>query len=349
MRRTGRTVVLVIALLVAVSAGTSTSVAADGYDLAVQGSIETPPRTFSVAGGEYTVSAIGRTDPDTTFTVEATVPTDEAYRVTIINADEEIIDQQRGTGDETFEFTATNPPYEPGSYAITLFADGVHQTLHPLVVRGFAVDLEAPQSASTDETIDVTVTTTRTAGTKAIDSVDVAIVDADTTRSREATRTAEHRYEVSIDLGGLEAGTYRVFASVRGETEAFDRQERLGISDAATLEVADSDDSAAGGGGVGVVEPAPTTSPTESTPTATSTPTGTQPPTPTPTSMDPTVGGTASPTADPDVTVITPNRSPVIVTATPATPAPGLPGFGPLAALLAVLATGLLGLRLRGR
>lgn len=361
MHRIGRAgVVIVIALLVAVGAGAPVATGSHGYDLTVPGSLETPPRSFSIAGGTYTVSAIGRTDPGGSFTVEAAVPPNTTYRVIVYDADQNVVDHQPGSTDGTFDFSAPNPPYEPGSYAISLFADGVHQRLHPLLVRGFDVTVEAPSSAESDETIDVTVDVTRTAGTKPIHSVEVAIVDSDDTIRETASKVADGTYEASIALDGLEPGTYRIYATVNGEEEAFDRKERLGISDASSLSVTEPSAGGGGGGGGGGGFAAPSTSPTPSpSTTATDTEGTTESLGSTPTTVPPTA--TESGRAESDEVpsgsteagtetgeVITPRASPTPAVEDRQQPSIPLSGFGALPALVA-LALSAMVLSRRGR
>lgn len=231
-----RIVLIFLGLLIVV--GGSSSATADGYAISVSDSLDTPTRTITLSGDEYNVSAIARVKPGESFTVNVSSRPSADSRVLIFNADQQLIDQAPSEADDRLVFTAPNPPFTPGSYAISLSANGTHQTIHPLVIQGFRVTLDGPSQAEQGSTIDVTVSITRTVGQEPSTGVEIAIVNETNTFRVTATNQSTGTYTVSVSLSSISSGDYRMYAAVRGTKEAFGEEELLGISDQQWLRIA---------------------------------------------------------------------------------------------------------------
>lgn len=227
----------VLALLTGgVQAGVITG--ASDYTLTVHGSIDTPARTVTVTGNDYTISSVAQVKRDASITVAVSAPTEEMYTVVVYNKDEQFaVPSKRGTGDETLTFDLNG--LSSGSYMIAI-DKGEFKAIHPLVIKGYDVTLQAPAEVETSETIHLSADVTRRAGANTLHSVKIVIADEQMTIQKTATKGADGTYEVTIPAEDLAPGDYRVYATGRGENEAFGRKEILGLSTAHTLSIVQS-------------------------------------------------------------------------------------------------------------
>jgi hypothetical protein len=306
-----RLVVVVVAVLVA--AATTAAVGATEYDIQVDGSVAVPDRTVEQDGDRFTVTAIGLADPGESVTVDVTAPEGESVEVYLYNADRQIVTSREGTGSGSFSVDLGG--YAAGTYTFVLQHDGVREAAHPLVIRGYSVDVSSPGSVTEGDSLRVSVDAAKLRGDD-LSNVEVVVADATTTVRRDATRSDDGTYGATVDTAALGPGTYRVYANVRGTDTALGQAEILGLADPARVAV-ESDSGSTNGGGSAGTDPTstatPSATPTAGTPTptpsATGTPTSTSTATGTPTDGDD--GSTA--TADGSGTVVTPREG----TATP--------------------------------
>lgn len=326
--------VLAISVLVLLSVGTPAiggSGADGGATITVPGSQSIPDVQVSIENEDFTVTRVKKADPGDTIDVEVTVEVADTYRVYIYNTEDQIVDDRRGEDDATFTFDLSN--YPAGTYLITVQQDGVYKAIHPLLVRGYAVSVNAPAEAAENETIDVTSETTYLRGNES-EYVEVVIGNANDRLRTNLTQQADGSYAASVSLDPLPAGEYVLIADVRGPNEAYDEQEFLGISPAQTLSIGDST-STSSGSTSGTDEPTPTPSATPS-PTPGATPSPTVSPSPASTvTQSPSASPTTGPSPSPSPGVITP--LPTTQVAGTSSPSPTQPGFGPLVGLIAVL------------
>ena len=312
-RRRWPVAVLLCVLAVGLAAG-GPAVATGHWAIDVPDALELPERTVTVQGASHTVDATLRTDPGEAHAVAVTAP-DEVYRLYVYDRDQQIVESHRGEGSATFSLDFAG--YAAGSYALAISHDGDLEAVLPVVVRGYAVDHEAPGNADVGGTVEVTVDVTPTLATDPPAQVTVFVADASASTSATATETAEDRYVATVSLDGLDGGEYAVWAVAQGDATAFGRQEVLGMSTPGSLAVGDD----GGGGGGGATGSTATTGPSTATSSpATGTTTATSPDPTVPTSTGPPDGsadGTSNATA---------NASPTTTTAsdliTPVSPAP---------------------------
>lgn len=236
MRGSDRRTVVVLCLLALVAlaatgvAGGNT-IARNGYSLAVEGSVDTPSVTRSFDGVTYEVDATARVDPGI-VRVTAETPTDGAYRVYAYNNRQQILTQQRAEGNGTLRIDLRDA--DAGSYVLSLTDDGVHQVVHPVLVRGYEVDASVPDRAPAGGRVNVTVETRHLRGADAA-AVTVLVANGSATRERTLTASGPDTYAGRLPTAQLAPGNYTVYATVRGSDRAFGERELLGFRAAGDL------------------------------------------------------------------------------------------------------------------
>lgn len=332
--RTGSVLVCVLvaaAILGSVALVGSATTSGSGFQMSVSNSVDIPPRTVTIEGDDFEVSAVAQRFPGDSLAVEVTAPSaDTEYDVNLYNSDGMIEQAEAMTGSGTATFDTDS--LTAGSYYAAVYYDGNTVKIHPVVIAAYEVTLDIPSTAEPGSTVAATISITRRTRDQFPDVVRVVIADeqhdlqVNTTEKTSGTYTAD----VTVDLP---EGEYVAYGVARGEDELdTGEMEVVGHSDGYTFRVA-------------TPTPTPTPTPTAmdstddgDTPTATltQTPPATTP-TPSPTAT-PTPSVIPSPTATPSSTeaVITPGSptSPTSPTTDGTTP-----GFGLLlsAVALAVL------------
>lgn len=221
------------------------------FTITVDGAVDVPERTVDFQGNSYQITAIAKADPGETIDVSVDAPSGEDYDLYIYNGDQRIEDNRRGTGDESFQFTLTG--YSAGSYTIALQDEGSFEKVHPLVVRGYTVSVDAPSKVTVDSTINVTVDATKLRGDD-LDRIDVAVANDDDRVDTTATHQSGSTYTANISSDSLPADDYDVLATVRGPDTAFGEDEVLGLNDGSPLTIESKE----------TATPTPTTTATES-------------------------------------------------------------------------------------
>lgn len=360
-------VVCILASSVLLLGVASPATAADEYQITIDGSVDTPTRQVTVEGRSFDVTAVAKADAGDSIDVDVTDPDQsEEYRVLLYNADQDIMDSERFlTGNQTVTFDTSDFDAESGSYAVVVQADGVDEAVHPLVIKGYDLSVNAPASATPGDDVevevDVTVLTPNEVS-EANDRVEVVIA-GENQDIRQTASGGNGEYSVSMDTDSLDSGSYNVYATMRNDSKTvFGRAELFGISDTQEVELTsgsdnednEGEDQTGGGGGSlggGAGSTTTTSTPNEETQTATpivltrtSTPTDTEsdndktstPDQPSPDgNSEETEESTATTTTPPNV--ITPTEQPKVTTDT------SLPGFNlSLVGALALATTALL-------
>jgi hypothetical protein len=333
-----RVSICIVLLLVSLGAPFVTAADSD-YDLALDDTVETPPRTVTLEGDEHTVSAVGRAAPGDTLSVSVTAPSDSSYRVLLYDGDRRIVDSKNGNGAQTVRFDLSG--YEPSSYMLAVYENGDYKDVHPLVVEGYDVSVDAPSEAETGSEITVTVNGDKTEDVEDPHAVNVIVANTDQSIRATATEQSGSTYEATISLDELPAGEANVYAVVRGDDSAFtdDRKELLGVSDASTLSIYEPTTTQSSGSQTST--PTETTNRvttgTESTTTETSSTTSTTTPAPQTSSMtttDDTAESSETTTTVTTDAVITPGQSTMQETTTSSDSS--IPGFGLQTGLVAL-------------
>lgn len=312
MRRLLRPTLAVVVVLLVGAAAAPAATAADPYDIDSPDALELPRWTVSFEGEDYTVDAMLRTNPDVDHDVEVTAP-DESYDVTVYNRSGAVMEAREHDGSHTFTFDFDD--YAFGTYLLVVSSDGEVQDVLPVVVRGYSMSHDAPETAEPGEAVDVRVDVTQTIAGDEPNAVTVVVADGDDWVQETATQQSDGSYLATVSTDDLDAGEYAVWALAECTVEAFGYTELEGLSTPTTMELAaqsHSSGSSHSGASAATASPTPT-------PTATATPTATETPTPTDSATP-----TDSPTpTDPPTTTDEPETE--VVTTADASSSSGLP------------------------
>lgn len=312
---------------------------ASDYEISIPDSIDIPDRTVTIEGTDYPVTALGQEVPGEQLSVNVTAPEGREYKLYLYNGDVQIeaARSMNGSGDATFETDSL----EPGSYFVATYRNGEIQAIHPVVLAGYDVTIDAPDGADPGEHVTVDIDIQALNETEPVNRVEVAAGNETEALRMVAEREGPGSYRANVSVD-LPPGTYVIYGVVRGHDEVEGgREELLGASPGDAFQVGsttsqdaddtdtpsdDSDTDGGGGGGSGSFGAV-------STPTATDTPAETAT-----TASSSTSSATQSATHSPTGTsILTPNPTST-ATPTPTGPPTGQPGFGALVALIVVLA-----------
>jgi len=219
--------------VLAIIGGTYLASADTSYEISIADSIDTPDKTVTLEGNTHTVSAVKRVSPGEQVEADVTAPSDTVYRVYLYDGDRQIVAQERGDGPQKVTFDMST--LEPGSYMLAVSQDGEFKSLHPVVIRGYQVDLS---SHVRQDSLAVNVSLINREGVESPSAVRVVVTKDDIIYREEAERETENDYRATISLADAPKGEYRVYAIVQGSETAFngEQKEILGISDSTTVD-----------------------------------------------------------------------------------------------------------------
>ncbi len=233
MKRPVLCVVLCVLLLGPL--GSTLPVAAqDDYTLTATDSVAIPPQEVSFEGNTYEITSIGSVEPGSTLTVTSTGPSDDTYALYLYNIDKQILDSKNGlSGEATSSFEMGS---EAGTYFVVLNIDGERVHIQPVVVEGYELTLSVPETATTGETVDLTVGVNQRDGvSKQLESIELLLSIDGTDRTVTATNDGNGHYTAAVTID--QSGEVTVSASARGEERIDHEQELLGISHSQSLTV----------------------------------------------------------------------------------------------------------------
>lgn len=348
--------VLYLVILLLTTAFVPVAFGADsGYSISLDDSIDTPSREVSIGGEQHTVSAVGRTTPDSTLSVAVDAPADTAYDVLLYNGDRQIVASKEASGEDSVAFDMAG--YAPGSYLLTIYKDGDYKDVFPVVVRGYTTTVDTPSRAAIGSEVTVSVTAEQTETVEDPSAVKIVLVNDEQTVRKTAEKEASQQYRATVSLDQFQVGEIRIYAVVQGSDDAFKdgRKELLGVSDASTLTIyQETTRTTSSTGSSGTTATATTTSSTTVTTVNSTTVTTTSPTTLSPTTSSmktssqslstTTQHSTQSTllTRTTDSSVITPAQS---ATSTSQPSDQGIPGFGIGGSLVALCCLLILALR----
>jgi MYXO-CTERM domain-containing protein len=295
---------LVVILLTAGVA--SVAVNAATYELGSPSAVDTPDRTVTVGGSTFDVSESARVSQGDRLVLNTAGPSGVSYFVELRDSDRDFVSDAEASGTDTVRFSTGS--LSPGTYFAALYANGSYQALLPVVVKGYAVDVTAPDTAEAGRSFSVSTTLTEETESESPDAVQVAVaedVSEDIVVQKSLSSSGSMEYSGSVTVP--ETGSYNLYIFVRGQDEIDGQRIFLGLSDPQSLEVEEPSErtttptatpggGGGGGGGVGGAGGADTTNTSTQTPTETPTDTSTATTTETPTK---TVTATSTPTATP--------------------------------------------------
>lgn len=244
-------VVCVVALLLPTVPGV---LAAGPYGLDSPNAVDVPNQVVRGAGEFLTVREIARVPRGEPFVVEATAPAGAAYGVELRNMHGMTVDVSNRTlrGNDS---TAFETGYlRPGSYVAVLYDRGEARAALPVVIEGYGVATEVPDSAEAGTDVTVVANLTAASGAPTLERVEVVVVDRSTKEAVvQRTMTADgDGYAATIRLD--EPGEYGLGVNVRGERSVEGYDEILGFGDAHTLSVTAPESSTTGSAATGATE-----------------------------------------------------------------------------------------------
>lgn len=194
-------------------------------------SIETPPRTVSVGGSEFTVSSIGVVDNGADLSYSVSPGDAQEFSVILYNSEKQKVDHLIGTSGGTYSFPTD--ALDAGTYTLALSIDGVITDIHPVVVSGFEFIIDGPDHIAEDDYASITAQITQ-ASTEP-NRLEVAVMNDTYRDTFTMARVESNTYNRVIS--GLDTGTYRYYIGVRGTDQVNGEDELIGISSVQRLDV----------------------------------------------------------------------------------------------------------------
>ena len=217
-----------------------------GYTVSPDNTIDTPSTTVEFEGDEYEVNSIAVYTPGDNITVDTTLPNSDYNVVDILlyNSDQNQETSERIRDPTTSETVTLNTGAAPaGTYSINLEVEGALEAIHPVVLAGFDVGVDAPNSVTVDEDVETDVTVTPTElDDDDLNGVEVVIWNDDQTERIDATADGSNEYTATISADTFEPGEYNVYAAALGEDSFNGESEVLGVDDGGTVSITEADD-----------------------------------------------------------------------------------------------------------
>ncbi|QLG63861.1 hypothetical protein [Halorarum salinum] len=235
MRRTTAAIILACVLGGVLAAGGVG--AAPEYGLSVAGSVDTPNRTVPVDGEEFAVSEVASVEPGDALDVEVTAPDEGPYELLLYDSERRIVTRADAAAGERTELETDG--FEAGAYLLVLRDGETVRAVHPVVIDGYDVEVDAPGAAEAGTETSVAVSVAPGQSTGSPDRVTVVAWNGEETVSAVADRQGDGRYVATLDLADLDPGEYTLVATAHGERVVYGRQEPLGTSDEHALRVTD--------------------------------------------------------------------------------------------------------------
>ncbi|WP_135304808.1 hypothetical protein [Haloarcula amylovorans] len=201
----------------------------EAYGLSLGESTDIPERTVPIGDNRFTVSELTRTRPGEPLTVAVTVPDDTDASLTLYTSERRIYRQVTIAESGTRTLSTTN--LEPGSYLLVLASDDTARAIHPVLVSGYSVTIDAPSIAKTGGQVRVSMTATRTASEDAPAGVSAVVFNETEMVSATGERIGDGQYAATVPLHELSPGNYTVSATVHGEETLYGEPVPLGMSD----------------------------------------------------------------------------------------------------------------------
>ena len=227
-------VVCIVAVTLAAVPG---ALGAGGYGLDSPSTVDVPDGVVSGEGELFTVREIARVPHGEPFRLRTAAPAGAAYGVELRDMNGGVVEVSNRTlrGNDSISFATGD--IRPGSYVAVLSDHGGPQAVLPVVIEGYAVSVDAPETAEAGADLTVSATLVADPAAPDVGEVELAIVD------RASGEVAVQR-AATADRGGYSAtvrlddpGEYDVFVNVRGARSTKGHKEVLGFSDARTLSV----------------------------------------------------------------------------------------------------------------
>jgi hypothetical protein len=225
------------------------------YELTVADAIETPERTVTIDGDEHTIRSVSAVDSGEDIVVETTVPEGATYDVELRNADEQVVSRWRKNGSGSVTFDTGTLELDPGTYAVVIFEDQHIRDVQPVIVSGYDLTVDVPDSVAPGSSTDAVVDLTYTARNSAPEGVEVVAFRGDEVIRVEANESGTRQYVANLSFGSdAPTGEYSVYAVAKSEEQLTDNYPiLLAIDDGITITVEEESTDSGGtiGGGTG--------------------------------------------------------------------------------------------------
>lgn len=246
------------------------------YDISVNDAIDTPPKTVTIEGKTHTVSSLVAVQPGSSFKVEVTLPPDQRGRLYVYRNDDGATSTQTSelvTASSTTVTIATDG-WQASSYVISLYANGTHHGVIPLVVEGYESTLKTPSTIESGATLSVTLSLSAGKHDPPPHSVEFVFANGSTYDRFAAGQESPTQYTGSLSLDTYAPGDYRLYAVVySNETTRTGAQEVIAIGGptaititANTQPTTESPNSGGGGQSMQTTTPTDTTTTTSGAP-----------------------------------------------------------------------------------
>ena len=238
MSRLARVAVVVCVLALALPAAPG-ALAADSYGIDSPSAEDVPRTVVSGGDGAITLNKVARVDHGERFVLRTVAPGDATYRVELRNVHGMVVDVSNRTlrGEDDTSFGTDY--LQPGSYVAVLYDDGESKAALPVVVEGYDVTVDAPESVEAETDATVSATLIRSAAGPRLGGVELVVVasaSGEVVVQRGMNGTTERgRFATTVRLS--DPGTYRLAANVRGERSVRGYREVLGFSEPRSLSV----------------------------------------------------------------------------------------------------------------
>jgi len=215
-----------------------TPIAGSSYDMTTSEYVDTPERTVSLEGDEFTVNSFTPRDAGESIDVTVSSPSDERFDVDLYNADRQVVDFERGEGSETV--TVDTDSLDPGTYLLGLHADASYQEIEPVVINGYDIETTYSTTTRPGEAVTVTATVSEAAASDEPAGVGIVAVDGTDFTEESLEQVDDETYETELTLD--DKGEYEVYINVEGEDTIEGEPVSVGIKESDAIVVEDDSD-----------------------------------------------------------------------------------------------------------
>lgn len=238
-----------------------------GYTLSTdETTIPIPAQSYTISGTQVTIETLTRVPDSEDLPVSIEAPVfNEEYSLILYNKDKQRVWSQTLEGDS--ETTVPTSQISAETYVVVINGpDGDLRAVRPIVVAGYSVSISHPSSATVDQPVSISISTTEF-NEQSPDAANVQVVFTTADGVREVTLSSTGGGEYTGEVTFQEQTTVQLYGVIRGYDRIQDdgQREALGASRASEIVIS---------------EPTPTqtnspTAPPTSPPTATETPSDT--------------------------------------------------------------------------
>jgi len=231
-------VVCIVFLFTAFSMG---AVGTPAYEISVEDSLETPERTVTLAGDEYTINSVAAQNRGEQINVIVTAPDDSEVSVDLYNDDQRLVDNRKSEGDGIVSFQTDSMDY--GTYSLALFDGDEYVDVVPVVINGYEIETQYDDSVEPEGSVSFSATVSETLADTDPNNIRVVVWNDDNTVDKTLDHDTGAVYEQNFSVD--QQGKYDVYVVVEGDERIGGEPVMLAVTDEGMLTVdqeADDDD-----------------------------------------------------------------------------------------------------------